>query len=264
MSWDVESIEEAEQVEAVTPADVEAAEQDATGAEAEVTALEERVLAGDESVTADTIEKQRGLSRFARLRAQAVARKAERHKQAERLKACNALRLEIEESSAKHGPAMAAALDKAEKALTDLFRLARERNERVSAWGEEVQSLCRTEHRSPFQPDKTSAHLGWTRAELIAGRRRLARPALPVDHWVKLATQRAQAAARDANPDLTRNPMLLAAAIDAAESADPEPQVEFWKNAETGRPFMFDADKAPVNDPNMRKISRKEAERAIW
>lgn len=44
-------------------------------AEALYTALEERIKAGDESVTPDELDRARGLSRFARLRAEAAERR---------------------------------------------------------------------------------------------------------------------------------------------------------------------------------------------
>lgn len=52
------------------------AEQEAAEADALIEALEERVREGDDTVTPDQIEAQRGVSRFARLRADAARRKA--------------------------------------------------------------------------------------------------------------------------------------------------------------------------------------------
>lgn len=196
MSWDVTSITEAEQVEPFTNEDVQAAEQEASSAEAEVTALEERVRAGDESVTHEQIERQRGLSRFAKLRAEAAVRKAERSKQAERLKQLDALRQEIEADSAGVGEQFAKALRKAEAALTEVFRIERERNEKVGGWRQRAIALDVPEHNSPVAPTAESCGLGVQRnGKLIAGERRFER-SISADAWVQKVVERAKEAGR--------------------------------------------------------------------
>ncbi|MFI5805790.1 hypothetical protein [Streptomyces sp. NPDC051561] len=57
---------------------VEQAEQEATEAEQLLTALEERVREGDDEITPDQLSNARELGRFAKLRADAARRKAER------------------------------------------------------------------------------------------------------------------------------------------------------------------------------------------
>jgi hypothetical protein len=266
MSWDVKDITEAEQVEKVTEADVEAAEQEAADAEAEVNALEERVLAGDESVTADAIEKQRGLSRFAKLLAQRTARKAERAKQAARLKACDALRQEIEAHSTEVGPKLAKALRKAEAALTEVFRIEYERNVQVGQWRRRASELGVPEHRSPFAPPAEHAHLALNRRQVIAGRRRLD-STIEVDSWVQMVVKRAKEGGRGILYDGVRStddPAEYATKVDAEENADPDADAEFYQNTETGSIRQFGPGHAPVDDPTMRKISRREAEHATW
>lgn len=76
---------------------VSQAEQEAAEADALVAALEERVRDGDDTVTPQQITEQRELGRFAKLRAEAARRKAERAAQA-------AAEKEREE---KHGQALA-------------------------------------------------------------------------------------------------------------------------------------------------------------
>ncbi|WP_052874790.1 hypothetical protein [Streptomyces sp. NBC_01439] len=61
-----------------TGAAIEQAEQEATEAEQLLAALEERVREGDEQVTADQLAGARELGRFAKLRAEAARRKADR------------------------------------------------------------------------------------------------------------------------------------------------------------------------------------------
>ncbi|MFJ7587161.1 hypothetical protein ACIQZO_07140 [Streptomyces sp. NPDC097617] len=61
-----------------TGAAVEQAQQEATEAEQLLAALEERVREGDEQVTADQLAGARELGRFAKLRAEAARRKADR------------------------------------------------------------------------------------------------------------------------------------------------------------------------------------------
>lgn len=266
MSWHVQDIKEAEQVEEVTDADVEAAEQEATNAEAEVTALEERVLAGDESVTADAIEKQRGLSRWARLRAGAAARKAERAKHAARLKACDQLRQEIEAHSTEVGPRLAKALRRAEAALTEVFQIEHERNQQVGQWRRRASELGVPEHRSPFAPPAEHAHLGLNGRQIIAGRRRLD-SIVGVDSWVQMVVKRAQEGGRGILYDGVRgtsDPAEHAARVDAEQNTEPAADDEFWQNTQTGAVWQFGPGHGPENDPNMRKISRREAERASW
>ncbi|XVV05829.1 hypothetical protein ACQPW3_10735 [Actinosynnema sp. CA-248983] len=221
MGWDVKSLAEAEQVEPFTAADVETAEQEAAAAEAETGALEERVLAGDESVTADAIEKQRGLSRFARLRAGAAARKAERAKQAARLKACDALRQEIEAHSPNTGPKLAKALRKAEAALAEVFRIEHERNQQVGAWRQRAVELGVPEHRTPFVPPAEHGHLGLHGRNLIAGGRRL-ESVVDVEPLVRQTLLRAKEAVHGLPYDgvkATRDPAEYAATVDAVEDA---------------------------------------------
>lgn len=266
MGWDVKSITEAEQVEPVTDEDVVTTEQEAAEAEAEIGRLEERVLAGDETVTPEQIEKQRGLSRFAKLRAEAAARKAARSKQAERLKRCDALRQEIEAHSTGVGEQLAKALRKAEAALTAVYELEVERNRKVGEWRARAHDLGVPEHRSPFAPPAEHAHLGLEARKIIAGRRRLDN-VVDVEHWVGLVVARAKEATTrhgHSGTKTTADPFEYAVKVDAAEETEPPQDVEFWQNVETGGIWQMGVGRGPVDDPKMRQISRREAERATW
>ncbi|AYF31470.1 hypothetical protein CSH63_29295 [Micromonospora tulbaghiae] len=100
----------------VTDDDVTRAEREATEAAELVDALEDRVRDGDDSVTPDQIEQARSLGRFARLRAQATARKAERTKERQRRQALEQARTEIRQRMADE----AGGLADVDKALTDV------------------------------------------------------------------------------------------------------------------------------------------------
>lgn len=162
MGWEVQDIDEALTVEPVTEKDVQTAEQEAAEAEALIGALEQKVIDGDESVTVEQIEQQRGLSRFAKLRAAAAQRKAERHRQAARLRACDELRREVEESAANAGKKLAKLLRDAEKATRVFVEAMDERNRQLYGWHQRATELEVPVHTSPLLPPKCHAHLGRT------------------------------------------------------------------------------------------------------
>lgn len=172
----------AEQVEVVTPADVRQAEREAAEAAALVDALEKRVVDGDDTVTADQIENARSLGRFAKLRAQATANKAERHRAAARLRACHELRAEIEGYKPGSGQQLAKLLSDAEAAITAFVTAAQERNETISVWRERMFDL-KVSHANPMVPPASQGGIGVADNGLvIAGRRRM--EPLDINHWV--------------------------------------------------------------------------------
>jgi hypothetical protein len=120
--------------EVTTEADVAAAEAEAAEAEALVAALEKSVIDGDDSITPDQLTTQEGLSRFARLRAEATRRKAARSKEAARLAAANGLREEMEAYAFGSGKALAKRLRAVAAAEEAFLAAAKDHNGKVMSW----------------------------------------------------------------------------------------------------------------------------------
>jgi hypothetical protein len=118
---------------AVTGADVHQAEREAREAVALVDALEQRVVNGDETVTHDEIEQARSLGRFAKLRAQATARKAEQTRAAARLATLERL---AEQMRARHSDAghIIDLMLQMEAATAALIELCGQRNTDFTEW----------------------------------------------------------------------------------------------------------------------------------
>ncbi|TXN29310.1 hypothetical protein [Lacisediminihabitans profunda] len=127
--------------ERITDKDVRAAEAAADEAAALVAELEERVASGDEEVTLEHITAQEGLSRFAKLRAEATRRKAVSAKVAARLSAAKSLRKEIDEYATGSGQRFADNLRAVAAAEEKFRRGISEHNAKVLAWGEQMQNL---------------------------------------------------------------------------------------------------------------------------
>ncbi|URN12497.1 hypothetical protein LUW77_14960 [Streptomyces radiopugnans] len=134
------------------PDDVTAAEQEAAEAEQLLTALEERVRDGDDTVTADQLASTRELGRFARLRAEAARRKAERAAEAARLDAVAALADEIRAADTDR-TALAEAVDRLTTALRDVVTLAEEHNQQLAQWRNRAMQIG-------VQPGPTGHRLG--------------------------------------------------------------------------------------------------------
>lgn len=115
-----------------TEADLARAEREAAEASEQLRALEEAVVAGDQKITAEDIQKQESLARFARLRVQATQRRIEEAAEASRL---SELALVAEEANA--GGALdeiAAAWDELHDAAAKFFAAVRDRNDQVAKW----------------------------------------------------------------------------------------------------------------------------------
>lgn len=267
--WTIADIDQARTVEPYSEADANQAAQEAREAEDLITALEHRVVQGDDTVTAEQIEGQRSLSRFAKLRAQAAKRKADRARAAARLKACDALRAEIEGYASGSGERFAELLRDVASATRAFLTAIDERNARVHDWGERMRDLGVPEHTNPTIPPATHAHLGYHGPEVIAGRRRLD-TTLPTD-WVSRlltvelhgrppgtgATVAAPGSYMDPRADVCAELALL-----DAPTPDPDPNLVFYRGP-AGQVMAYDPDKAPDADDVKRlaltKLSRKEA-----
>lgn len=121
---------------AITAADREAQEHAHKAAE-----LERRVADGDDDITAEEIEKQHGLSRFAKLRAAGARRKAELAEQARTVRARKDLRAEIETTSLHSGEKLAGLLRVANDAVRAFATAADERDQQISGWIRRMQQL---------------------------------------------------------------------------------------------------------------------------
>ncbi|GGK59944.1 hypothetical protein Ppa06_26330 [Planomonospora parontospora subsp. parontospora] len=178
----IQELIEADDVGQVNEQDVQQAEQEAAEAEQLVDALEKRVIDGDEDITVEQITSQRELGRFARLRAQATARKAERARRAARLKALDELRAEIEAYATDGGAHLAKLAKEAEDANAAFLAAVAERNTRLQTWRKLMLGHEVPRHASPITPPAEHAHLGHTDAgQIIAGQRRMNR--VDADEW---------------------------------------------------------------------------------
>lgn len=128
------TVEEARTVALITPDEVDQAEREAADAEALVAALEERVRSGDDTLTPAEIETQRDVANFAKLRAEAITRKLQRSREAQRLRIlgdlADAMRTRTTEDAATYGRLFASIED----AVTELITFTRGRDEQLDQW----------------------------------------------------------------------------------------------------------------------------------
>ncbi|MGZ3141897.1 hypothetical protein ACVDFE_07840 [Lentzea chajnantorensis] len=254
-------------VEPVTEADIAQADADADAAEQAVTDLERRVVEGDESVTAEQIEKQRGESRFARLRAAMVARKRARAVEAERLRKADALRAEIEAHSTEFGAHLAGLMLVAEQHLTEFFVLCRQRDAKVRDWRLRAAELNLGRHMGTFAPGEENARLGMNERELYAGDRVIDMAELDTRGQAEQAVRRALDNAREGRGVAVetsegREAYAALAAIDTRTLKPPAEDVKFYLS-EGGAVLQYAEE--PPEDVRARvtPLSRKEAERIV-
>ncbi len=105
------------------------------------TELERRVAEGDDDVTAEQIDRQHGLSRFAKLRAAGARRKAEFAQQARTVQARKDLRAEIESTSLHSGEKLAGLLRAADNTVRAFTAAADERDQQISGWVRRLKEL---------------------------------------------------------------------------------------------------------------------------
>jgi len=99
------------------------------------------VAEGDDDVTAEEIDRQHGLSRFAKLRAAGARRKAELAEQARIVQARKDLRVEIEKATVRSGAALAGLLRAADDAVRAFAAAADERDAAISGWVRRLKEL---------------------------------------------------------------------------------------------------------------------------
>lgn len=114
--------------------EVTAAEREAAEHARKASELERRVAEGHDGITADEIEKQHGLARFAKLRAAGARRKAELAEQARTVQARKDLRVEIEKATVRSGAALAGLLKAADTAIRAFTAAADEHDNKVHDW----------------------------------------------------------------------------------------------------------------------------------
>lgn len=136
-----------------------AAEQEAEEHARKASELERRVAHGDDDVTAEQIDRQHGLSRFAMLRAADARRKAELAQHARVVQARKELRAEIETASLHSGEKLAGLLRAADSAVRAFAAAADERDATISGWVRRLKRAGRTAHRRPV----TRSRGAWAR-----------------------------------------------------------------------------------------------------
>ncbi len=139
--------------ETIAPEELEvtAADREAEEHARMATDLERRVAEGDDDVTAEQIDRQHGLSRFAKLRAAGARRKAELAQQARVVQARKDLRAEIESTSLHSGEHLAGLFRAVDDAVRSFVAAADERDAVLSGWIKRLKELGvpHTGHPSP-------------------------------------------------------------------------------------------------------------------
>ncbi|WP_017577171.1 hypothetical protein [Nocardiopsis kunsanensis] len=145
----------------ITTADNEAAE-----ADRRVEDLEEQVRNGDDTITADHIEQQRGLSRFAKLRAEAARRKAARNQAKQRRRDIDAVAADID-AQGDDTARLIELRNQAESAIEAFAAACEERNQWVRHTAARLRSLD-VPARNEGEPDPSGAtwHTGAVGAQV--------------------------------------------------------------------------------------------------
>ena len=171
---DVQDLAEAEHVEKVSAADVAAAEKAADAAEYKAQQSETSAVLGN--LGAGTAAADREAARYARLRAHVTRRRAERHQQAERLKAL----AQCGSDAVSHAAKLTALRTATLADLAAIASLHARIRDRVSEWNDGLQEIAdRGAALSPEpllpggHPQASSAHV-WagtvdTRGKVVAG-----------------------------------------------------------------------------------------------
>lgn len=282
MSTIKQLIEQDEAAGPATAADVRQAEQEAEDAAQLADTLEQRVINGDDDITAEEIAEAERLGRFARLRAQATAKRAEKAKRAARLRDLDALRAEIEGYAIDGGQKLADLACKAQQANTAFLQALAARQDQLRIWHKQMQQRGVPDHGSPIAPPAEHAHLGYSgwdttggTGTVVAGKRRLR--ALSVDKWFGLVLG---ASLRETGthvhirhngrtaeiPWLSSNEAEddLYADLAAADepTGDPDPKTRFFRGP-NGAMWAYDPDNVPsaeeIERMGLVEISRKEA-----
>lgn len=159
---------------------VATAEAEAREARQLVDALQEKVRAGDDTVSPEQIATARELGEFARLRADAAARKAEHAQASARTAALLELRAELDTHQQDRGTRYAAHLKTAEDAIRAYLDEVASDNEQIRQWQQRMRDLDVPEHTTHHTPPDEHAGLGYSSQGLnahclIAGEQRIRR-----------------------------------------------------------------------------------------
>lgn len=120
---------------------VAAAEQEAREADELVAAIEERVREGDATITPEQLAAHRQVAEFAKLRADAARRTAEKERAAALLASCKSLRAEIETAGRGDATALTALLHQFEDSALAVIAGIRAHNARAIDWRTRMQGL---------------------------------------------------------------------------------------------------------------------------
>lgn len=185
--------QELTQARADANAAVAAADQEALEAAQLLEALEERVRDGDDTVTPSEIASARELGNFARLRADATARKAAAAQETARTAAVHELRAEIEQHSQERGTQYAQMLRTAEESLLAFLAATAADTEQMRQWRQRMVELGIPE-TSAYGPS-AAEHAGLSYSQQMVGRtsltvdeRRI--PTVEPEYWLRLLLAR--------------------------------------------------------------------------
>ncbi|HEY4269071.1 MAG TPA: hypothetical protein VGM94_12855 [Galbitalea sp.] len=235
--------------EVVTDEHVRDAEREAAEAAALVSALEEAVQSGDENVTPEQITAQEGLSRFARLRAEATRRKAAKSKEAIRLVAANKLRQEIEAYSTGIGPRLATQLRAVADAEAAFIATADEHDQKIRTWRKQMLELQIPESTGTPVPPAEHGHLALVKSDvgIHAGRRRLdlIRGKDRIEH----------------HRNSPGNRESMYAGLAKVDVEAPMPAGQHYYRGAGGAVFTYDVERTPeeIKTTGLVKISQREA-----
>ncbi len=142
--------------------EVTAADREAEEHARKATELERQVSEGDTDITAEQIDRQHGLSRFAKLRAAGARRKAELAEQARIVQARKDLRAEIENTSLHSGEKIAGLLRAVDDAVRSLVAVTDEQEDVIAGWIKRLKELGGASHRLPVARPRGTGP-GWPR-----------------------------------------------------------------------------------------------------
>jgi hypothetical protein len=240
----------AEEVDtSITEEHVARAEAEAAEAAELVSTLEKRVASGDDSVTADEIEAQTKVSRFAQLRAKGTAAKAEKARLARRLAEATALHDEINAYSSNVGKKLAKHLQTMAEAEAAFLAECDVHNYNVSSWKKRAEDLGIPESDGRPVPPAEDGRLAIGRGAVavMAGRRQLHR--IEGRNFLKPFYE------RPSNRD------TLIAGLAKVDTEIPLPEAtHFYRSTQTGAYFSFDRPASENELSNgLVEVSREEA-----
>ena len=153
--------------------ELQSTQQAADEAAGHVTELRQRVRDADPKATPDAMLKAQATVEHAALRIEGAAERAERAREADRLRELAALHDEIQAYTVNPGR-LASLASKALSALTGLHAAIAERSDQVQQWRTRMTELGVPEHGNPMPPSAAHGRIGHNFGQVIAGEHRVA------------------------------------------------------------------------------------------